>query len=348
MNNIVKSKRGKIAPYQIFLVLFVSRIVVTLTYVQTVSVGKLGTDFLFSIVISCVFTIILSIPSYLSVKNNKSVLLPYLYAVYFSWLAGVGISRFSYFASSRVNTSSSMVLFIIVISVAAGYCAVLGIEGISRFGSFCGLLLVITLAIVLLFNVHNFHFINFLPVYSNSLTDIFKNAFVMASNSTEPAVFLILSNRINGNKSKPLFLSLLVSYITVLLIIAFVVGVMGANASLQSYPIFALFQMASAGSLSRLDMLHTSFWVLALLLKSSLLIYSASVVVKRFTHVKKAVFFSVLVAIISIIINEALSTSMAGITKALSVVTFVLFVVALPVISLFMKNNTRSNEVENN
>lgn len=346
MNNTVNSKRGKVAPYQFFLVLFVSRIVVTLTYVQTVSVGKLGTDFLFSIALSCVFTILLSIPSYLCVQRNKSVLLPYLYALYFAWLAGVNISRFSYFASSRVNTASSMVFFIVVIAVAAGYCAVLGIEGISRFGAFCGLLLVITLAIVLVFNVHNFHFINFLPVYSNNLTDILKNAFVMTSNSAEPVVFLILSNRINGKKSKPLFLSLLISYITILLIIIFVVGVMGANASLQSYPIFTLFQMASAGSFSRLDMLHTSFWMLALLLKSSLLIYSASVVVKRFVHAKKAVLFSVLVAIIAIIINGVLSTSMVSITKILSVATFVLFVVALPVISLFMKNNTRSSEVE--
>lgn len=337
MNSITKAKRGQISPYQLFFVLFVSRIVVSLTYVQTVSVGELGTDFLFSIALSYILTMLLSVPIFLCCKSNLKVVFQLLYSIYFIWLSAVNINRFSYFASSRINPDSSMVFFIIAIVIASCYCAIMGVEGISRFGSFCGILLLITVFFVLVFNLHNLSMINYYPVNSNSRLDVFKNAFVMTSNSAEASILLILSNKVNGEKIKAYMTGMTASYITIFILIAFVIGIMGNAATLQSYPIFTLFQMASAGSFSRLDMLHTAFWVLALLLKSSVFIYASSVVIKNYKHSTKCIAVSLALLGVSLFITLVLGTAMVGITKIVSVVTFLIFVVALPLITLIVR-----------
>lgn len=344
MNSITKAKRGQISPYQLFFVLFVSRIVVSLTYVQTVSVGELGTDFLFSIALSYILTMLLSVPIILCCKSNLKAVFQFLYSIYFIWLSAVNINRFSYFASSRINPDSSMIFFIIAIVIASCYCAVMGIEGISRFGSFCGILLLITVFFVLIFNLQNLSMINYYPVNSNSRLDVFKNAFVMTSNSAEASILLILSNKVNGEKIKAYMAGMTASYITIFALIAFVIGIMGNAATLQSYPIFTLFQMASAGSFSRLDMLHTAFWVLALLLKSAVFIYASSVVIKNYKHSAKCIAVSFALLGVSLFITLVLGTAMVEITKIASVVTFVIFVVVLPLITLIVRRKNIEND----
>lgn len=344
-----KAKRSKIAPYQLFFIIFVSRIVVTLTYIQTVSVGKLGTDFLFSVGVSYLVVMLASLPIVICVKRGinpfKNTIISMLYSLYFIWISGVNISRFSYFASSRLNTDSTMIFFAVIIALAVCYCAYLGIEGISRFGAFCGLILIFTVLVVAIFNVHNLKMLNYYPIYTNSTLDVIQNGFVMASNSAEPVVLFALSSKVNGNKIKPYFIGVSLAYLVVFILIFYVIGVMGAGASLQSYPVFTLFQLASFGSMSRLDMLHISFWVLALLLKCSVLCYCATISVKRLNHGIKSIIVSALTGVVGILVTELLSMNSSGITKYISLGIFALFTVIIPLLNILL---SRGKSVEKN
>lgn len=337
---INKAKRGKISPVQLFFILLVSRLVVTLTYVQTVSVGRFSSDLLLSIAFAFLFTMLLSMPVYLCIIKNKNPLsvkwIAVLYALYFVYSAAVNISRFSYFASSRLNPESSMVFFIIIIAAAACYAAAMGIESLGRFGVFCGAVLVIAVLVVAVFNIHNIDVINFYPVFGNSRSEIFENSAVFTANSIEPALLLMLSGRVNGKKAKPLFFGIAAAFATIFLLIFLCIGVMGSAASLQAYPIFTLFQMASIGSFSRLDMFHTAFWVFALFLKCSVLIYAASSAVTKFTHRTKCIAVALITGAAAVIMTEVIGTGMAAFTKILSIATFILFVVAVPFIYLFI------------
>ena len=49
---MISSQRNKIAPISIFFMLYISRVVVTLTNMQSVSSGLVNTDMLISIVIA--------------------------------------------------------------------------------------------------------------------------------------------------------------------------------------------------------------------------------------------------------------------------------------------------------
>ena len=87
MNN---AKRGKISPFQFFAILTVSRIVVSLTYIQSVTVGIMSFDIALGLIFAAFFTMILSIPAYYCVVKNKNPLdnrwVALLYLLYFSYL----------------------------------------------------------------------------------------------------------------------------------------------------------------------------------------------------------------------------------------------------------------------
>lgn len=344
---MTNSKRGMIPPYLIFCLFFVSRIVVTLTYVQGVSVGKFGADMLISVGVSLVVLLLFSLPVYFCLKKGKSPLdsraLSVLYSVYFCFFAALSISRFAYFSSSKMNTELSMVVVIILVALASIYGAYLGIESIARFGFVCAILLVLTLVAVLGLNIHNFYEVNLYPLSVNSRLDVVKNSILFTCNSVAPAYLLALSPRVNGNFAKPYIYALASSYCAIFLLVLFCLGVMGSSADLQAYPMYALFQLASIGAFARLDMLHTAFWILAVLLKTAILIYCASITIKRFTHGKKCLFFGALSGLLAIIINEAIGTRMVTPAKLVSIGAFVVFCVLLPLVSLIFGRKNEKN-----
>lgn len=341
------SKRGMLPPYIFFCIMFVSRIVVTLTFVQGVSVGKFGSDVLISIAVSMLILIILSIPTYLCVKkgitpfNNR--VLSVLFSLYFCFFCAITISRFAYFASSRMNTELSMIVVIVMISVSMLYGAYLGFESIGRFGFICAVLLAITLLVVLGLNAKNIFDINFYPLIINDKMTIINNSILFAANSVAPAYLLVLSSRVNGNSTKPYFISIVVSYLVIFVLVLFCIGVMGDSAQLQSYPIYSLFQLASIGTFSRLDMLHTAFWILSVLLKCSLLIYCASICVPRLSHTASTVTFSIISGALALFINELVGTKMLLPTKIISLVLLVLFSLAFPLYLLIVRRKNEKN-----
>ncbi len=344
---MTNSKRGMIPPYLLFCLFFVSRVVVTLTYVQGVSVGDFGVDILISLAISFGMLMLFSLPVYFCIKKNRtpldSKLVSVLYSVYFCFYSSLTVSRFAFFSSSRMNTDMPMVVIILMVSIAMCYGAYLGIESIGRFALLCSIFLGLALITVLVLNGENLYETNFYPLINNSTSDIVKNAVLFTSNSVAPVYLLTLSQRVNGKIYKSYVLSLLLSYVAISLLVAFCAGVMGSSANLHSYPIYTLFQLASFGAFSRLDMLHTAFWILAVLLKSSLLIYCASITFKGKNHLMKCAVFSVITFALALVSNEVLGTKALPVIKVISVTFFCIFSVILPTVSAFIRRKNEKN-----
>lgn len=334
---MIKSKKGQISPIQLFFIFFVSRSVVSLTYVQAVSVGIFNTDVLISFGVSYLATLLLSIPVALCVKKGKDAILPIVYIAYYIFFSSITVSRFSYFASTRMNPKIPMVMFIIISMVAIAYGAYLGLEGLGRFSGFCGGILIIVLLVVLVCNFSNFKVINLYPVFQNSRKDMMLNTLLFSCNAVEPALLFPLAKNTNGNSIKPYFAGVSLAYLVVLLLLLFCCGVFGAGADLQAFPIYALFQMASIGDMSRLDIFHTSFWVFAVFLKTAILLYSSSVLIKKFTYKNKVIILSIISTALSIVINQVIGTAIVSMSKIITVVMFVICVVILPIIALIFR-----------
>ncbi len=339
--------RGKIPPYTLFFLLYISRIVVTFTYIRSVSVGKMNAHLLLSLGLGMILTLVLSLPAYLCVKRGVSIqsnrIIALLYAAYFVYFCGVSIYRFSYFACAKMNVNMTIAFFVIMITAAVAYCSTLGLEAMSRFGFFCGIIVMLVIISVLLMNAESFRIINFYPMSDNDSKTVLLNAVIFCANSNEPVLLLLLGKRTNGNVAKPYFFSIAASFASIILLIGGVLGVMGNAATMQSYPIFTLFQLASIGSFSRLDIVHVSFWILSLLVKASLLMLAASDCVKAKSNSRKCVCLSVASGAVALVIAWLSGIYMVNVTKIITASAFAVFVLILPAVYLLL-NRRKSYE----
>ena len=347
MNN---AKRGQIPPYNLFFLLYISRVIVTLTYVQSISVGIMASDLLISVAIAFVLTVVLSFPICFCIKKGISPIsvkwIGWLYICFFVYKTAVNVARFSGFATGRLNPDATTYFFSIMIICAVAYGAYLGIEGLGRFSLFVGVSILGVIVLIIGLNADNFELINLFPIVQNSTSDIAYNSAIFTSNAVEPAVLLVLSGRVNSdyNKIKKAYFGSVVSaYLTIFVLIFFSLAVMGANSTLSSYPIFTLFQMATGESMARLDIIHTAFWILSAFLKCSLLIYCATVCIKQFSHKNKCIIISASALALSLCMTEWVTDLLIKISKPLSLATFVIFCVVIPLLSLFIIKKSKGD-----
>ena len=114
--------------------LYISRLVVSLTHVQSIMAGKLSTQMLMSVGVALVLSLLFAVPALLCVQRDCSPLahrtLGTLYACNFIFLAGINVSRFAYFASARLNPEAKSWGFALLILLFAVYGALVGLQGV--------------------------------------------------------------------------------------------------------------------------------------------------------------------------------------------------------------------------
>ena len=294
----MQAKRNKIAPIGIFTLLFISRIVVSMTSMQSVYTGSVGSDIVISLVGALALVIILSLPAVFCIKNKKNPFtvkwVSMLYGAYFILLAGLNVSRFSYFASTTLNPESSAWVYSFLAIICALYGAMLGIESLSRFSSAAFILLALGIITVLFCNYENIDEINLYPVISSETNNIVKNILVITTSTIEPALFLCLSKRVNGVAVKQFIFALLAVFTVITLLFYTAVAVMGDFAATQQFPLYSLFEQANVGGFERIDVIHISFWILGIFIKSTLLIYCASICFDRIKQKNSSIFCAML------------------------------------------------------
>ena len=345
---MTEAKSGVISQSQFFFLIFVSRAVVSFTYVQAISVGNFSADILLSFVLSYVAVLLLSLPAVLCLKKGKSplknrVAAP-IYSFYFLAFAAVNVGRFAYFASSRMNPRISLLVFAFLVLTAACYCAYLGIESLGRFASFCGVILLFVIIVATVLNIDKFNILNIYPVWNNSRENMIMNTAVFTSNTIEPVLLLTLGDRVNKNPSKPYYLGVSLAFLSVLLLLVFCCGVLGRGADFSSFPIFTLFQLASFFNTSRMDIIHTAFWVLGVLLKCSVLIYCCVECIKKPSRKKSCVISAIITFLFTALIYYAAQSYISNYSKPATIALFVLLGVVVPTLWLVFSKGEGKNE----
>ena len=173
-------KKGKIAPINLFFFCFVSRMIISLTYVQSVISTNMSSDIAFSLLITAVLSVLFALPALLAVRAHKNPLgdkyICVFYALYFVFVATVNTMRFSYFASSILNVHTPAVYFSLIIGACAVYGASRKIEALSRLGSVIFALLVLSLVLILACTAPDFSYLNFFPLFQKSTAGILQDA----------------------------------------------------------------------------------------------------------------------------------------------------------------------------
>ena len=342
------AERGVISPYQLFFIVLVSRAVVALTFYQSILLNGISPDSLISSLIALAINLLLCVPCYLCVKNNKNPLETntgrLFYLFYFVFIAGVNISRFAFFACDKTTHGDSPLLFAIIMSAAACYGAYLGIEALGRFSSACAVLSVAVLILIVLLNIKNFHPMNFMPFFAGTKADIIKNSFIFSSNSIEPALFLAFGNKCSSKSAKPLFWGIFASYSAIFIMLLFCIGVLGKAATLFSFPVYTLFQMTAFKSFSRLDIVYTAFGFFALFAKCAIILYCCSQCCEKLKSKTKNIVLFLAPLIASILIYRRFYSEITLSARWFYIALSGVFLLALPLGFIIFKRRNENEE----
>lgn len=274
----MKYKRGMISPFSLFAMLFVSRVLVEFTLCNVSFYGKYAPDMMISLVIGLAAALALSVPIVLSCEKGQrltdSKRLSSLYGLYFIYLGAVSVGRFSFFASMELNTKSNVIFHAVLIISACAYAAWLGIEPISRFGSFIFGVTLLGIILITVFGVEDFSLLNLFPFTVNTSKDILANGAGFACDTVEIIMLAVLAPKVNGKIKKPFYSAVLLSFAICGALFFYSSGVFGDVASVVSFPFYDLSQVSTLDNV-RLDAVYTAFWIFAVFLKGALLLYCA-------------------------------------------------------------------------
>lgn len=276
----MKYKRGKISPFSLFAMFFVSRILVVFTLCNVTSLGYYSSDLIISLGIGLVIALVISLPIIILIRKKCSMMdqkwLSVIYGIYFLYLGAVTVGRFSFFASMELNENTQSLFLASMIIIACMYAAWLGIEPISRFGSFILAVTVIGIVSVVGFGLQNFSILDLFPFTQNSVPNIFINALSFACETSEIILLTVLAPKVNGKIEKPFYLSIILSFAVCAVLFFLSIGVLGDTASVSSFPFYELSQISKFDESERLDSIYTAFWIFAMFLKGTLFLYCAS------------------------------------------------------------------------
>lgn len=278
MNN--KFKREAAAPISLFFIVFVSRLLVGFTVSSAVLGTEYSTDAAISTAVAAVGALSLSCAVVKMLESGKNVLdnlvLRRFYGAFYVLSGALSISNFALFSSAELHREANTLLLAAFMIVACTYAASLGFEAISRFCALVFALTIIGVFGIAAASANKFESVNLFPIVQNGNAAMLKNAAYSLCSTNEIPLLFALRSRINGKIGKPFCFAIGLSFLLSLLIAVTVCGVLGNMASVSSYPVFELSQLARLGTGERVEAVFTALWIFAVFLKISVFLYCAA------------------------------------------------------------------------
>lgn len=355
-----KEKKVTISVAQLFVLLFISRTIVNITYSLYIADTSQMWDNLISTVISFFLTLLMVVPVYLLYKRDKphSILdqgymafkkfgaaIAILYALYFIWVLCYTLSLFDLFVTDLMNPKISSAVLSFGVIIASVYGAYKGIEALGRTS---GLILIAVLA-AFVFLVcaltPQIDPLNYKPLFYDGASGTVNGVLLMlARNSCIPALAILLPFA-KGNVKKGIGWWCTAIYGSSALVIFLVVGVLGDYLSTQPFPVYSATSVAQIGVFQRMDAVFLGVWTAGIFIKCALFLYLVSLCVKKMWG-EKAARISIIVtgaAVLLMTYGITASNALMGILfnnnvlLALTLIT----AVAVPLIVLFAGRKRR-------
>lgn len=290
------AKKLVISVSQMFSLLFISRLVVEITYSGVMSEGNNLWDHVLSAGISFIVVFLLVLPIYILFSMDKSMnildnscfvlgkfgyLISIIYSVYFLFICVHTLSLFKVFLVNVINPPISIFLLLISMSAAACYGAYKGVEGLARTA---GIVLIFIGLSVIFIGVSLFtdmDSINFGPfLYKGNESMISGVMFMISRSSCIPAMALLLPFA-KGDAKKGIIVWNISVYALIAAVVVLMVGAMGDFIQTQLFPVYTAASIARIGSLEHLDALYLGIWTMGIFIKLSLFLMLSGECVKK-------------------------------------------------------------------
>lgn len=355
-------KRPCISVGQMFTMLFVSRMVITITY-GNLLIGKSDIwDHLISAAISFFVVFLLIIPIYklfsmdkfMNIFDNMRDLMGkagyifiLIYVAYFMVVTLHTLTIFDDFISNAVNPPISLPLLSIFLLLSSCYGAYKGIEALARTCTFIMIATVLSLLFLGISLISSIETINFKPLMYEGFKSVEEGALYMISQSSCLVSMGVLFPLAKGNKLKGFLLWNLGVYLTFAVIITLAVGTMGDFIETQLFPIYTAASIGKFGSFRHLDSLYLGIWISGIFMKTSLFMLLSAEGIKKIWGEKVRRIFIISVGILFSAATFFMGS--LGELKKSSITMFLLLLlilctVLIPLILIILKKRKLSKE----
>ena len=275
----------KITKLQLFSLLFLNPIILTLTYSKDFFLKDKESilDFTLSAIFSYMVTFLLILPSYLLYKKYPDFSLfekaklkkinTFVYAIYFFWICIYCLSVFRTFILSILPYDSRISLIAFLMCAAIIYASSKGVNAILRTSVIVFSLIVISLILIIFSLVKKIEFSNFPIFMENDKKDIIDGFLYMISRHFSIPTLVILLPFANTKPGKIFFFwntSIHMFFSAMVLIFT---GALGKYLETQLFPFYSATRVASIGVFRRLDTIYIGIFVTGVLIITSLFFY---------------------------------------------------------------------------
>lgn len=335
---------SKISVFQFYSTLFLTRLLVTLTYIPEYTNEINVSDLLFQTLLRFIFGIIIMIPVFFLNKKysgglqNKNGVWGKIKAVVFSiaffYFTITTVSRLDLFAGTVVFPETDVKFLLLLAIVFCAYCAYLGLEPIARSAVLFVIPVFLSLLFIALVLVKNVDLLNLTPLFYNGVWPVVKTSLNAVGRTVEYAIIAVSFPFVEGNTKKGFFVWLTAQTLITAIIFFFEGTVLGAFSNMQLFPVYTIASMAQCLFFRGLGAIITGVWILCAILKISLLIFLQTKLISEAFGVKKiavTAVVGVLLAGICLFISE--SVERFNFVDA-SYIKLILILISVPVLAI--------------
>ena len=283
-------KRPSITVSQLFSVLFISRMVVSMTY-GNILIGESELwDHLISAVISMFLTWIILFPTYKLFAMDKKMnifdnmrdiwgkfgfVVIGIYVLYFLAVGLHTVSVFEKFILNAINPPISIPFLTVLLLFSACYGAYKGLEAICRTSGIIFLFTVLAMIFFLISLISSIEPINYKPLMFEGWESVYEGIELLISQSSCIVAMGVLLPLARGNHKTGILIWNVGVYLVFGALIFLVVGTMGDFVSTQLFPVYTAAGIGKFGSFKHLDSLYLGVWISGIFMKLSLFLLLA-------------------------------------------------------------------------
>lgn len=295
-------RKTKVSTSQFFLMMFVSRVVVTIALNAQYTGGENLLESMVSCVAAMLLGFVMALPvfilharyPYLNVGDvarlsfggaGKAV--PALYLLYFIFSNSASLALFEIFLLDTINPDFSSALVLAAIAAAALYGAYKGLESIARCAVCVFVVLMLGILLVFSLVIPRFRAENLEPLFYGGIRQAVTSTLLFIARASVFADMAVLLPMVKGKSGWGFSLWSFGAAGFLALLLFLLAGCLGRYAYTQNFPVYVLASITEIRSLQRVDAVFVGVWMLGIIIKLSCDIYACRVCLSAFCQGKK-------------------------------------------------------------
>lgn len=295
-------KKAKISAPQLCILLVVSRLFSIFSY-NPKSYDLSAISMAICIVISAVINLLILLPAILLIRKRGSVSIPdtafiecgktaYIYSAVLLlaclFLSVECLTQFEFFMSSTLYLTSSPLVFLLPMLIAAVFICHKGVETIARLSGFVFVGLVLSLLLISILATPNFDAVWIGNVQADNMVEMLRCIFDHSLHTTEIVVFLVLCENVKKGAEKAAVWFVIISALLLELVTIVTVLALGDYRKTLLFPLYTVSAMSENSLTDRFGLVFIVLWVFMAAIKLSIYLFVAAKSLSQFISTKKS------------------------------------------------------------